>query len=187
MNTGSGLVEQALKIDVHAVFKAIRRSRYPACTLTWMIGGGQISGVAAITQNRLVVCIADQVFGAEMRWCRPHFGGISASLACPSCARTMRTLFVGRDRMECRQCSGLKYKSQFEHGPARARRKALKVLCRIAPDHASLMTIPARRTGMHRKTYMRAVSTVADLLHADATALHEEFLKLKDSGGLSVR
>jgi hypothetical protein len=99
----------------------------------------------------------------------------------------MRTLFVGSERLECRQCSGLKYKSQLEHGPARARRKALKVLCRIASDHASLMTIPARRTGMHRKTYMRAVCTVADLLHADAAALHEELFKLEESGGLLVR
>jgi hypothetical protein len=103
-------------------------------------------------------------------------------LTVPSCARAKRTLFVASNRMECCQYGGLKYKSQLDHGPARARRKALKAMCRIDPDHASLMTIPALRTGMHRRTYLRAISSVANRLQVSDAALNDEFLRIKETG-----
>lgn len=181
MKPGRGLVEQALKVDVHAIVRAVRQSGLPACALTWVIGGRQVSGAAAMTQDRLLVLVANQVFRAELVWQRPHFGGIAASLACPSCARAVRTLFVGGERMECRRCSGLTYQCQLEQGPDRARRRALKAMCRIDPSHASLTSMPARRAGMHHRTYMRSLATVANLLQVSDAALQDEFLKLKEA------
>ncbi len=182
MKTRRGLVEQSLKVDIHPIVRTMRQSQLPGCTLSWIVGSQQVGGVAAMAQDRLLVFVGDRVFGAEILWRKPHFGGISASLLCPSCARAKRTLFVGSNGMECRQCCGLKYQSQLEHGPARARRKALKELCQIDPNHASLMTIPARRMGMHRWTYLRVISSVANLLQVSDVALNDEFLRLKEAG-----
>lgn len=179
MKTRRGLVEQSLKVDIHPIVRTMRQSQLPGCTLSWVVGSQQVDGVAAMAQGRLLVFVGDQVFSAGTVWRRPHFGGIAASLLCPSCARTKRTLFLGSNGMECRQCGGLKYKSQLEHGPARARRKALKAMYRIDPDHASLMTFPARRAGMHRRTYLRAISSAANLLQLSDAALNDEFLRLK--------
>ena len=182
MKTRRGLVEQSLKVDIHPIVRTMRRSQLPGCTLSWIVGSQQVGGVAAMAADRLLVFVGDQVFSARTVWRRPHFGGIAASLLCPSCARSKRTLFVGSNRMECRQCGGLKYQCQLEHGPARARRKALKAMCRIDPDHASLMTIPARRTGMHRRTYLRAISSVANVLQVSDAALNDDFLRLNEAG-----
>lgn len=181
MKAGRGLVEQSLKVDIHPIVRTIRQSQLPGCTLTWVVGSQQVSGVAAMADDRLLVFVGGQVLRADVLWQKPHFGGVSPSLLCPSCARAVRILFVGSNRLECRQCGGLTYQSQLEHGPARARRKALQAMCRIDPDHASLMTIPARRTGMHRRTYLRAISSVAKLLQVSDAALNDEFLRLKQA------
>lgn len=181
MKAGKSLVEQSLKVDIHPIVRTIRQSQLPGCTLSWVVGSQQV-GVAAMAQDRLLVFVGGQVFSAGTVWRRPHFGGVSPSLLCPSCARTVRTLFGGSNRLECRQCGGLKYQSELEHAPARARRKALKAMCRINPDHASLTTIPARRAGMHRRTYLRAISSVANLLQLSDAALNDEFLRLKNVG-----
>jgi hypothetical protein len=182
MKTRRGLVEQSLKVDINPIVRTMRQSQLSGCTLSWVVGSQQVGGVAAMAHDRLLVFVGGQDFSAGMVWRRPHFGGIAASLLCPSCARTKRTLFVASNRMECRQCGGLKYKSQLEHGSARVRRKALKAMCRIDPDHASLTTIPARRAGMHRRTYLRAIFSVANLLQVSDAALNDEFLRLKEAG-----
>lgn len=173
------LVEQSLKVDIRAVVRAIRQSQLLGCTLSWVVGAKYFSGVVAVTQRRLLIFIDEQIFSADILWHRPHFGGVSASLVCPSCARAKRTVFVSQDRMQCRDCSGLKYKSQFEHGPARARRRALKIISRLDSCHTSLLAIPGRPPGMHRRTYLRAVLAVANKLQVSNAALHEQFVNLK--------
>jgi len=173
-------VEESLKVDINQIRRTIAQLGSPICKLTWDFGATSITGIAALMGDRVIVCVQNRRFYADLRYRKPHFGGISASLACPSCAREARTLFITSRALACRTCSGLKYQSQLERRPDRARRRALKIMDRLARGHASLMTIPERPAGMHRRTYLRNVLDLASFMRLGDEALTNQALKLKN-------
>lgn len=177
-----GTVEQAIKVNIQTIYAAVCKGGHPICSMTWTCGARLLGiGVALLSPDRLIVVVSGRSYSAEVTYVKPHLGGVSRLLKCPlACARNVVTLFVTEVGMACRACSGLNYRSQLEHSPDRARRRALKIMDRLAPGHTPLMTIPGRPVGMHRRTYLRNISALACLLQTSDEAIKNQVLKTRN-------
>lgn len=172
-------VEMTPKIDIHAVARAVRRSTTPICTMTWILGPRSLSGVIAMLAESLVVQAGGRVLTARLVYQERPFGGVSPSLVCGSCAREVSTLFVADDRLQCRTCAGLRYRSQLEHPAGRARLRNMKALRRLGADDTSSPGIPPRRPGQWRRTYGRLLSRLLNAHQSSYSDLFDRLAKLK--------
>jgi hypothetical protein len=84
------------------------------------------------------------------------FGGSRLWIGCPGCARKCRALYIGSDRLRCRLCLGLRYRSQLEQPGQRVLDRAAKIARRLDPvDGNALDGCPPRPKGMRWRTYHR--------------------------------
>lgn len=148
-------VDAALKVDIHAVRRAVRKAHAPACSITWVHGATVTAGVVILMSNRLVVKVGGRTLDACIRYRNARFGGVTASCLCGSCARSCTTLFVGRDGLQCRRCAGLSYDCQRLRTADRAYLKVQKIIARLRGQAGD--SAPTRPAGMWRKTYLRRV------------------------------
>ena len=87
-----------------------------------------------------------------------RFGGTHRLIGCPGCRRRCRALFFGPDRLRCRLCLGLHYRSQNQQPPDRAMDQAGKLCQRLDPVAGHLLPIeefPLKPSRMRWKTYRR--------------------------------
>lgn len=164
-STVRGTVEQAMKVNIQTIYAAVSKSGDPICSMAWTCGGQTLgTGAAILLGDKLIVVVGERSYSAAITYVEPHLGGVSRLLKCPlACARNVVTLFVSNAGMSCRSCSHLTYQSQREHAPDRARRKAFKISLRLDPGHVSLTSIPGRRKGQWRRSYLRLLSNLARL------------------------
>jgi hypothetical protein len=83
-----------------------------------------------------------------------RFGGTQRLIGCPGCRRRCRALFFGPDRLRCRLCLGLHYRSQNQQPPDRAMEQAEKLCQRLDPV-VSIDEFPLKPSRMRWKTYRR--------------------------------
>jgi hypothetical protein len=83
------------------------------------------------------------------------FGGHRTWFECPSCRRACRILY-GTNTLRCRLCLRLKYASQSEAAPCRARRRARNIRRRLgAVDSALEAPFPPKPRRLRWTTYER--------------------------------
>lgn len=152
-------VESALKIDIHAVRRAMHKARSPICSIAWSLGVKSYVGIAVLLANRLIVMVGSQCLSAAVTYRKARLGGITASCLCASCARSCTTLFVSSGRLECRRCACLTYETQRLCIKDRAYLKMQKILARLGGSDG--LTVPPRPAGMWRKTYVRLLRQIA--------------------------
>lgn len=83
-----------------------------------------------------------------------NFGGRRQWFECPSCGKNCRVIYGG-EYFRCRQCSGLKYESQYEKSFSRAIDRALKIRRKLDDYGGIDDPFPQKPKGMHWKTYYR--------------------------------
>jgi hypothetical protein len=76
------------------------------------------------------------------------FGGYRHWFVCPACESRAGTLFVHDQRLACRRCHGLAYRSQSSNAMQTAMARMFKHMHPLTPDFT-------RPKGMHWQTYMR--------------------------------
>jgi hypothetical protein len=87
-----------------------------------------------------------------------RFGGTRRLLGCPGCGRRCRALHFGPDRLRCRLCLGLRYRSQNSQPADRAMDQAAKIAKRLDPVEGHLLAIeefPLKPPRMRWSTYWR--------------------------------
>jgi hypothetical protein len=87
-----------------------------------------------------------------------RFGGTRRMLGCPGCGRRCRALYFGADRLRCRLCLGLKYRSQNSQPADRAMDQAAKIAKRLDPVEGHLLAIedfPLKPPRMRWSTYWK--------------------------------
>jgi hypothetical protein len=87
-----------------------------------------------------------------------RFGGTRRLLGCPGCGRRCRALHYGADRLRCRVCLGLRYRSQNTQPADRAMDQAAKIAKRLDPVEGHLLAIedfPLKPPRMRWSTYWR--------------------------------
>ncbi len=90
-----------------------------------------------------------------------RFGGVRHYFRCPnqqtdgSCDRQVTKLYFLKDRILCRQCTGLAYRSQSQSPLSRNLRRGDKVRIRLGGSRSAFDPIPSRPKGMWRQTYAR--------------------------------
>lgn len=177
-------VESAARVNIHTVMRVIRQSKHQACSILWNIGSLQEAGVVALKGDFLCVQIRAKTFYAAIVYRKPHFGGITPSLVCGSCAREVNDLYVGDDRLQCRRCSGLRYQSQLERAVGRAQLKAMKAASKLDTNPATLERLPMRKKGQWGRTYRKLIAkliSAQQAYYAGLGGLVAE-MKVKQSG-----
>lgn len=87
-----------------------------------------------------------------------RFGGTHRLIGCPGCRRRCRALYFGPDRLRCRLCLDLRYRSQNQQPPDRAMEQAEKLCQRLDPVAGHLLPIdefPLKPPRMRWNTYWR--------------------------------
>jgi hypothetical protein len=85
-------------------------------------------------------------------------GGTHRLIGCPGCSRRCRALCFGPDRLRCRLCLGLRYRSQNQQPADRATEQAEKLCQRLDPVKGHLLPIeefPLKPLRMRWRTYYR--------------------------------
>ena len=104
-------------------------------------------------------CHSDVDVPFTIQACR--YGGVRYYFRCPnqqtdgSCDRQVTKLYYANDRILCRQCTGLAYRSQAQRQFSRNLRRGDKIRIRLGGSRSALDPIPPRPKGMWRRTYMR--------------------------------
>ena len=96
------------------------------------------------------------------------FGGARRLLGCPGCGRQCRILYFGTDRLRCRLCLGMRYRSQNMQRGDRALAQAAKIARRIDPKTLDIDEMPEKPPRMRWRTYHRLAERHAD--HMDRWA-----------------
>jgi hypothetical protein len=105
----------------------------------------------------------------QLRFTRPHFGGVRRWFECPVCLRRVAAIYAPEWYFACRHCSNLKYSSQSESAFGRALRKRNKLQARIYEPGVRDM----KKKGMRQDRF--------DTLHVrylHASAVADRFLDL---------
>jgi hypothetical protein len=90
-----------------------------------------------------------------------RFGGVRYYFRCPnplehnSCDRQVTKLYYLQDRILCRQCTGLAYRSQAQSPFSRNLHRGDKIRIRLGGSRSVLDDVPPRPKGMWRRTYAR--------------------------------
>lgn len=84
-----------------------------------------------------------------------HYGGARVWFRCPSCKRRTAKLYYRRERFLCRQCHGLRYRSQLWGGADRPRLSAQRIRRRLGAEPDLTVPFPPRPNGMPWRTYER--------------------------------
>lgn len=90
-----------------------------------------------------------------------RYGGVRYYFRCPnplahgSCDRQATKLYFLKDRILCRQCTGLAYRSQSQSPFSRNLRRSDKIRIRLGGSRSVLDDVPPRPKGMWRRTYAR--------------------------------
>jgi hypothetical protein len=84
-----------------------------------------------------------------------HYGGQRNWLRCPSadCGRRVGILYLREDRIACRQCFGLAYRSQREEPSLRKLQHAKAIRARLGGASDVTLRFPAKPKRMHWQTY----------------------------------
>ena len=85
---------------------------------------------------------------------RCNFGGSRVWWFCPRCGRRCAILYGGR-RFLCRNCHGIRYRSQSESKAERLLRKAERIRARLGGSGVVFDPFPEKPAGMHWKTFDR--------------------------------
>jgi hypothetical protein len=107
----------------------------------------------------------------RLAFTRCRFGGERAWLRCPGCLHRRVALFVHRKAVACRECFGLRYRSQLQDAATRLEERAERIERAIGWDGES--DTLTRPKGMHRETYRRRWYE-AQALYARAGAIEDE-------------
>jgi hypothetical protein len=109
-----------------------------------------------------------------LEWTPCHYGGMRPLLRCPRCTRRCVVLYVVRDRLYCRYCLRLPYRSQSRSTENRQYDKLRALRRRVnAPADLSVPIDPALKPRyMHYSTWLR--------LCVQATNLHRRLLDRMD-------
>ncbi len=117
-----------------------------------------------------------------------RFGGVRYYFRCPNqqtdgpCNRQVTKLYFLKDRILCRQCTGLAYRSQAQSPFSRNLRRGDKIRKRLGGSRSVWDPVPPRPKGMWRRTYARlyiecrrseqtAFAIAAALLPSDAKTI----------------
>jgi hypothetical protein len=179
------LVEDSLAIDLIRLNRAgFLDTSGRTDQVTWTRAGKPLAtGLIGLlvdepTHRALAVCIAlagrAELLSAHLRLVamHPHFGGARWFLVCPDCERRVLKLYVSSkgDRIGCRKCLGLTYRSAQEHdarvdlarrdpeGFSQAREnltslRSRMISCRLAEKALAAMAAPRRGRGWERKDH----------------------------------
>jgi len=93
-------------------------------------------------------------------WTPCHYGGKRAWFLCPGkpgapCGRRVAVLYDGGRLFLCRHCYDLRYQSQREREPDRARERAQAIRRRLGGSASLFEPFPEKPKGMHWRTYER--------------------------------
>lgn len=102
---------------------------------------------------------------------RPPFGGRRCWLVCPRCWRRRAALYAAWNRIGCRECLRLRYRSQLERPDERWRRRAQRLTEALEWDGVDESARPVRPAGMWRSTFARRVQQIRALDAAAEEAL----------------
>ena len=92
-------------------------------------------------------------------------------------------MYIIEGKFACRRCCGLCYLSQLAGPAERARIRARKIMAKINPSHTSLLTVPRRRPGQWRRTYLRLLKRLERLIRLDTEDVRKILTTMKREGG----
>ena len=167
------LVENRLRFDIRRLIRDGHLDREPT-GLILTIHGGRTGALVSLERSDTTAKITffyeragtehldDYEVALEKTPC--PFGYFRFWWRCPGCQRRCAVLYWP-DRLECRVCHGLVYRSQSLSALERQLRKASAVRRRFGGSGSFLEPFPIKPKGMHWSTYER-------LLDRDASARH---------------
>lgn len=82
-----------------------------------------------------------------------HYGGARVWFRCPSCYRLCAKLYLRQERFLCRQCHGLRYRSQLAASAERPRLIAQRIRRRLGASADLTLPFPPKPERMHWRTY----------------------------------
>ena len=91
-----------------------------------------------------------------------HFGGGRRWLVCPCCQSRRQALYIANTVLACRECLGLRYRSQHENRRERGFRATDKLRVALGWEPGILNPLGKKPPGMHWATYERVFGEIAD-------------------------
>jgi hypothetical protein len=155
-------------------------------TLSWTNSRGEATGSMQVIGAKDFVTLIYSVRGSdqeawrqvEERVALAHiskpFGGQQAYLTCPSCARRVMELILGKERFRCRMCLGLVHTSSQESSTNRAMRKANKLKNKLGAE-PGLDSFYRRPRHMRRLSFAR-ISARIQAAEAEVNDAHIRLL-----------
>jgi hypothetical protein len=116
----------------------------------------------ALQTSRYLIEYHPETWGSDrppqrirVQWTYCHFGGWRPWMTC-LCGRRVGKLYIGNGCLACRQCGGLKYKSQRLGRRGLLHLKAVRIRQRLGDDgRPGIDPLPPRPWQMRRATYAR--------------------------------
>ena len=157
--------ESYLSIDIRRWAREGMLKTGNFCYWRWSKAGKPYSAIAVQTSRRHLILsyrgerqqIAQQQT-IRLNWTDCHLGGSRAWFLCPSpdCGRRVAILYFRR-LFGCRNCLGLRYKSQLETELDKAARRANWKREKLGWPAGILNPPGSRPKGMHRRSYFQLV------------------------------
>ena len=101
----------------------------------------------------LTIYLGNDTTWVGLEYTDQHLGGRRPWFQCPACGRRCALLYEQHEKLSCRVCRGLAYRSQRCNREDRIRLKAQKIRQRLGGSANLLIPFPERPKGMPRRTY----------------------------------
>jgi hypothetical protein len=181
--TGSGresigvrpLVDDMPSILVGDLYAKGRAILSGAVERSWRRPTGEVQMVTMLAFGDRVECVVTRLlpghgrgpeskFVVRVSWTPCNYGGRRAWLHCAGegCSRRSSRLYVAGRSLLCRLCVSGRYRSQVLEPFARRRARFKAIQARLAPPPSGRL-LPAKRKGMHWKTYERLLDELFSL------------------------
>lgn len=155
-------VDHSFRLDLRQVIDATRHAGSAIAHLTWRTESASAEAVVVLQDDRIQVFTAHGTFQAHVVEHACRLGGRSRMLLCPGCAHERRTLYIS-DRLQCRECLGLRYQSQSLRAPERRHLRMVKTVMKMTPDGTFDIGQVRRPRYMRRIRFMQLLRGLSEM------------------------
>jgi len=162
--SGRPTIADVPRVDVNRLNQAGALQVGHSGTWYWNRDAGSEQVQVMVKTDGIVLRSASSSAGTmqviTITWEDCRFGGRRPFFCCPGCAeRTLHLYYLGQ--FSCRACHQLSYPSQRLRQSDRAQHRANKIRVRLG-GLPGWYRLPKRPKGMHRRTYLRLISQIAE-------------------------